>query len=55
MATRSKRGRSLRKLFTQIPDDAQILRILFDLTTQADRTAAIVGAAILEDRLCAEL
>jgi len=51
MASASKRVRSLRALFRQIPEDHEILSILFDLSTQADRTAAIVGAAILEDRL----
>jgi hypothetical protein len=51
MARRSKRARSLNTLFSQIPDDTEILSILFDLTSQADRTAAIVGATILEDRL----
>lgn len=50
MAQQSKR-KQLKALFAQIPDDADIVNILFDLTDQADRTAAIVGAAILEDRL----
>ena len=51
MASGSKRTKSLRALFGQIPDNDEILNILFDLTTQTDRTAAIVGGAILEDRL----
>ena len=42
---------TLRSLFAQLPDDDKILEILLDLTEQPDRTAAVVGAAILEDRL----
>jgi len=51
MPSRSKRAKSLRALFAQIPEDDEILEILLDLATQADRIAAIVGGAILEDRL----
>src|SRR6516162_5490422 len=51
MAKGPTRTRALRNLFRRIPDDAQILNIMFDLTDQPDRVAAIVGSAILEDRL----
>jgi hypothetical protein len=51
MPSGSKRVKSLRALFAQIPGDDEILEILLELSEQADRTAAIVGGAILEDRL----